>query len=825
MKISRILAQAALLLFCAANAGGVHAAEARTVRLLSDDWHFAKGEQAGAERPEFDDHGWRSVSVPHDYSIEGPVAQDNPSGPAGGFFPGGVAWYRTTIKLPKAAPGQRSFVVFDGVMANSDVWINGHHLGRRPNGYVSFTHELSAYLKPGDNVLAVRCDNAKEPSLRWYLGGGIYRQVRLVTTGPAMIAPWGTFVTTPSVSDGAATVNVRSTIDNPADSAASSPPSSFALRVRLLGPDGRVVATAQSKPQQVAAGASDLQAELRVERPQRWDIASPAMYTADVTLLRNGVPVDQEKVAFGIRSFEFNPAKGFALNGKPLRIYGVGLHADGGAVGAAVPLALWQRRLTALRALGANAIRTAHNAVAPEFLDLCDRMGFLVMDEFFDQWTLPKVPHDYSLYFKDWAERDATDLVKRDRNHPSIILYSAGNEIRDTTQPDVAKEWLARLLKVYHTTDPTRPVTQALFRPNVSKDYDNGYADMLDIVGQNYREKEILAAWVQNPARKIIGTENTHELNQWIAMRDHPEYAGQFLWTGIDYLGEAGRWPTIGTGSGLLLTTGLTRPRAYERQSWWSAAPMVSIARRVATVAQSVVEPVFAAPGDAAPAAGAQPAKAPAEPPARARFVQPLVADWSPKQRDGQTETLEIYTNADEVELSLNGKTLGTQQRHADATPIVFKVPFEPGTLTAKAKRGGAVVATDTLRTAGAPARVELALDHAGISLSKHVDDAVAVTATLVDKEGVRIPDSEALVRFAAEGQGRIAAVDNGNLIDHDPYQATQRKLYDGHAQALLRATGERGSVTLRARVDGLPEARISVPVKPAAPLVPLHSF
>ncbi|MBC3917954.1 glycoside hydrolase family 2 protein [Undibacterium sp. CY18W] len=785
----------------------------RSVQLLSEGWRFSKGDVSGAEQTGFDDSKWRRVSVPHDYSIEGPVAQDNPSGPAGGFFPGGVGWYRQTLHIDALQPGRRSFIVFDGVMANSDVWINGQHLGRRPNGYVSFVHDLTAYLKPGDNIIAVRCDNANEPSLRWYLGAGIYRQVRLVSTGDTHIEPWGTFVSTPKLTNDKATVHVRSSIISPDGG-------KLALQVRLLDPSGVVLKTASTKAVQAKPGQTlQLETDITVNKPQHWDIDNPVLYTTAVSLLRDGKAVDNEDVAFGIRSFEFNAPKGFFLNGRALKIYGVGLHSDGGAVGAAVPLAVWKRRLTELRKLGVNAIRTAHNAVAPEFLDLCDRMGFLVMDEFFDQWTLAKVPYDYSLHFKNWAERDTADLVKRDRNHASIIIYSIGNEIRDTTQPQVAFEWAKRLIQVHHEIDPTRPVTQALFRPNVTKDYDNGYADLLDVVGQNYREKEILAAYVQKPTRKILGTENTHEVNQWVAVRDHPEYAGQFLWTGVDYLGEAGRWPTIGTGSGLLLSTGLQRPRAFERLSWWSSLPMVKIARRVATVGQNVVEPVFG-PG-AAPAD--QPAQAAAT--ARPRFSQPLVADWSPANRESHTETLEIYTNADEIELSLNGQTVANEKRHADATPIVVKLPFAAGSLKAIAKRDGKVVATDELQTAGKAARLQLSAD---TTLSQHLDDVAHVTVTLVDDKGVRIPDNDTVVEFLAEGEGKVIAVDNGNMQDHDPYQASRRKLYDGNAIAILRANASNGKITVRVRVPAMPdvpESVVSIPVKPAAALVPLRSF
>ena len=788
----------------------------RKVQLLSEGWRFARGELPGAEQSGYDDHAWRAVTVPHDYSIEGPIDRRNPSGPAGGFFPGGTGWYRTTLDIARLDAGQRRWIVFDGVMANSEVWINGHNLGRRPNGYASFVYELTPWLKTGRNVIAVRADNAREPALRWYLGGGIYRQVRLVTTGATHIAPWGTFVTTPEAGSERATVHVRSSVV-PADGGR------LALGLRLLDPAGKVVASIRGKEVRATAGKPlDLELDARLAHPQRWDLDSPALYTAEVTLLRNGSAVDNEDVRFGVRDFNFDAAKGFALNGRPLKIQGVALHADAGALGTAVPLAVWQRRLTELRKLGVNAIRTAHNAAAPEFLDLCDSMGFLVMDEFFDQWTLPKVPYDYSLVFKEWAERDTADLVKRDRNHPSIILYSIGNEIRDTTKPEAAFEWAQRLIKVHHAVDPTRPVTQALFRPNVTKDYDNGYADLLDVVGQNYREQEILAAHAQKPTRKIIGTENTHEVSQWVALRDHPEYAGQLLWTGVDYLGEAGRWPTIGSGSGLLLTTGLPRPRAWERQSWWTSAPMVKIARRVAVVEQGVVEPVFGTgPADAA----GQPALAAPAPAARPRFTQPLVADWSPSKNEGQQETLEVYTNADEVELSLNGQVVGSERRRADARPIVFKVPYAPGTLEALARRDGKVVASDTLQTAGPPARLLLTLDKPDASLSGQLDDVTYVTATLVDQQGIRVPDSQLQVAFSASGQADIAAVDNGNLQDHGSYQAHQRTLYDGRAVAILRANAQQGSVTLQASAPGLPAAVITIPVMTAPPLVPLHSF
>jgi beta-galactosidase len=555
--------------------------------------------------------------------------------------------------------------------------------------------------------------------------------------------------------------------------------------------------------------------------------------------LRNHSPLDKEDilddevVSFGIREFHFDPDQGFFLNGVHHKIYGAALHTDAGALGTAVPLAAWERRLNALRALGVNAIRTAHNPPAPEFLDLADRMGFLVMDEMFDCWTVAKNPYDYHLYFRDWSERDEAATIQRDRNHPSIILYSVGNEIHDTPKPDIAIPILKQLVATAHTNDPTRPVTQALFRPNVSHDYDNGLADLLDVVGQNYRENEILKAHADKPTRKIIGTENTHDRNQWVAMRDHPEYSGQFLWSGIDYLGEAGRWPSIGAGSGLLLTTSLPRARAYERQSWWSTQPMVRIARRVQAARRSPTDPGYASPTSSNQAATTP--NAPLDP--TTRFGQPLLLDWTPKDQTPHTENVEIYTNAEEVELFLNDKSLGTQKLHADASPITYQVAFEPGSLKAIARTGSKIVAQDELRTAGKPTRLLLSTGLTAANLTNQPipentpaltpdwNDIAYATATLVDASGTVIPDSETLIHFSITGPAKIIAVDNGNLLDHDPFQATARKLYEGHAIAILRATAPGGNMTITATTEGIPPATFTLHAAPAHPPTASRSF
>ncbi|MGH7783942.1 MAG: glycoside hydrolase family 2 protein, partial [Candidatus Binatia bacterium] len=433
---------------------------------------------------------------------------------------------------------------------------------------------------------------------------------------------------------------------------------------KILDPKGKIVARTEYVSMHIAARkAGVLDADLRVPNPRLWNVETPPIYKAVITVFSKGKPLDSETVSFGIREFHFDPATGFWLNGKNFKIKGTCLHQDGSAFGAAVPLAVWERRLAELRKLGVNAIRTAHNPPSPEFLDLTDRMGFLVMDELFDQWTLPKNPYDYHLYFNEWSKTDVRDTVRRDRNHPSVILYSAGNEIRDTPKAELAKKILQGLVDTFHENDPTRPVTQALFRPNVSHDYDDGLADILDVIGQNYREKEILAAHKQRPTRKIIGTENTHDLNQWLAMRDNPEYSGQFIWVGVDYLGESTAWPNYAYGKGLLDRTATPRPVGYQRQSWWSDKPMVYMARRVAPPVSSPTDPGYEV--------------------AEQKRTQTLFGDWTPKNHTAHEENVEVYSNCEEVELFLNGKSLGSKPKPADDSPRNWHVGFESGTIEA----------------------------------------------------------------------------------------------------------------------------------------------
>jgi beta-galactosidase len=672
------------------------------------------------------------------------------------------------------------------------VWINGFHLGHRPFGYVGLNYELTGHLNfGGDNVIAVRCDNSVQPASRFYCGAGIYRHVRLVETEPIHFSQNGIFISTPQASAANATVKIQMQITNESNGLWNDESNlnwNTHFITKIFDPAGTQVAE-QERGYDINPREDNISQILEITSPKLWSLESPTLYKAVIEMWIGGKMADRLETKFGIREFHFDADTGFWLNGKNFKIKGAALHEDGSAFGMAVPVSVWESRLKTLKSLGVNAIRTAHNPTAPDFLDLCDRMGFLVMDEMFDCWTVGKPGldgqklSDYHLYFNDWSKIDTADTVRRDRNHPSIILYSAGNEIHDTPNAELSKRILAGLIEVFHTNDPTRPVTQALFRPNASHDYDDGLADMLDVVGQNYRENEILAAHQQKPTRKIIGTENRSDRATWLALRDNAPYSGQFIWTGVDYLGESRAWPTVASASGFLDRTGRIKPAGYERQSWWSDAPMVSIERRVSR-------------GEAQTHVQSRPQ---------------LLADWTPDNSAPHDENVEVYSNCKQVELFLNGKSLGAKEINPDASPRTWTVPFEPGILKAVGRNenqdGRAV--TDELQTAGAPAEIVLSSDKTKIA--DNWDGVCEVTATVADANGVPVPGADHLISFAISGAGAIAAVDNADNTSHEPFQAAERHAYQGRCVAFVKAAAPDGNILLTATAPGLKSATIAL--------------
>lgn len=771
----------------------------RKVTPLSDNWRFLQGDPGGAEGVDISTEGWRTVSVPHDWAIAGPVTPDAKAGGENGFFPTGVAWYRRDLNVVPVT-NRRYFVEFDGIMERSGVWVNGHHVGYRPMGYVSLRYDITRHLRhDGPNVLAVRADTAAAPSSRWYNGSGIYRHARLIETGDVHVPQGGAFVRASSITADAAMLSVSTEIHN-----AGATPRSATVEVVVTDPKGREVGRTRSTLKPIDAGRTQLVThEIPLVSPRRWDLDSPTLYHAAIHILdEQGNLLDTENVAFGVREAEFRADTGFWLNGRNVKVKGVAIHHDGGAVGAAVPIAVWRQRLTALKALGVNAIRTAHNVPSPELLDLTDELGLLVMDEWFDQWNVAKTSEDYHLFFSDWHKRDAADMIRRDRNHPSIVIWSAGNEIHDTAYPVQAKAALRSLLDIAHANDPTRPVTMGLFRPNVTGDYANGFADMLDVVGQNYREGELVAAHRQDPRRRIIGTENGHNRVNWLPVRDNPAYAGMFLWTGIDYLGEANRagWPAISRYTGLLDRTGAPHVRGLERASWWSDKPVVHVVRNA--IPEAAGPATDGAGGPNQPTVPTMIAVATPQPPVA------LFDDWTPANLQPHPETIEVYSNCRAVEAFLNGRSLGSLPINVDASPRRWAVTFAPGEVQAVCRDKGAGGISDRLRTAGRPAAIQLTSD-AG-TIGSDFDSMIYVRARVVDAKGVTVPNAEHLLHFSVEGAGGLIATDSGSVTDHRPFASPDRQPREGTAVALVRGAGD-GRFTVKVRADGLASGSIEL--------------
>ncbi|PXA90055.1 glycoside hydrolase family 2 [Caulobacter sp. D5] len=799
--VSRLVLAAALGLAALPALASAQAAD-RVTTPLADGWTFFQGDPEGAETAAFDDGAWAKVSVPHDWAITGPFDIRARAGGAGGFLPTGIGWYRKTLDIKPPAPGRRVFVELDGVMERSGVWINGHHLGHRPSGYVGLRYDITDFIRAdGRNVLAVRADTDHAPSSRWYAGSGVYGKVRLIETAGQHVEQGGAFVSVTKISADRATADIAVDVINDAHDAAKA-----GLEVVIRDPSGAEVARGKVAPVAIdPARTETLKLSLDIASPKRWDLETPNLYRAEIRVVgEGGQGLDAETVRFGVRDVAFKADSGFWLNGRNVKLKGVAVHMDGGAVGAAVPMAVWRQRLTALKALGVNAIRTAHNPPSPDFLDLTDEMGFVVMDELFDQWNVSKTPGDYHLFFSDWHKRDARDMVRRDRNHASIILWSAGNEIHDTAYPVQAKAALKSLLAVMHATDPTRPVTMGLFRPNVTGDYQNGFADMLDVVGQNYRENELIAAHDAKPSRIIVGTENSKTRTSWVAVRDYPAYAGMFLWTGIDYLGEADRsgWPNIDNPAGLIDRTGLAKPIGLQRASWWAEKPVLHVVRNA----------MPAAPPPSSDGAG----PAPALPTMIAVATpQPKVAvydDWTPADLTPHDETIEVYSNCASVDVSLNGRWLGAKPLPADASPRQWSVTFAPGEVRAACRDPG-VKLEDVLRTAGKPARVELSVE--GDKVGTGFDDLAIVRARVVDAKGVVVPSAQDAITFQVAGAGAFVAADNGAPTDHASFASPTRQAWQGRAMALVRGAGQGGALNVTATAPGLTPGKVVLKTVP----------
>jgi beta-galactosidase len=779
---------------------------------FDENWRFTRGDAPGAEQIGFEDSDWSVVHLPHDWSIAGPFSKDHPSGGGGGYLPGGIGWYRKTFEWAQAEQNKTVRIEFDGVYKNCNVWINSHHLGFHPYGYTSFAYELTPYLLPGKNVLAVRVDNSQQPDTRWYSGSGIYRHTWLVITGLLHVAHWGTYVTTPAVSETSAMVSVRTRLRN-----AGERERTCKLLTEILDAEGQVVASnVVSHP--VAPGREhEATQSIRVSQPYLWSLDEPYLYRVRNTLHAGDEVMDVYETPLGIREISFDAALGFLLNGQQVKINGVCLHHDGGCVGAAVPERLWERRFEILKVMGCNGIRTSHYPPAPEFLDLCDRMGFLVMDESFDEWKRGKFPYGYHEYFDDWAVMDLKSMIHRDRNHPSVVIWSVGNEIPEQVTPD-GVEILKKLVDIVHQEDPTRPVTSGCDNIAAHIPATQAFLELLDVVGYNYagrwedrREKYYSIDHHQFPQWKMIGTENISipgirgeyslEKGQgwwgayptssitaeqlWRFTRIHDYVAGDFMWTGIDYLGETS-WPHKSASFGVLDTCGFPKDGYYFYQSQWTVKSMVY-----------------------------------------------LFPHWNWEGQEGRVIPVLCFTNCDEVELFLNGKSFGVKSyvfpaRGLDVTKswgeqdfrgmrhpttgdlhLSWDVPYEPGTLRAVGKKDGEVVCVHEVVTAGAAAQLELTADREVITADGR--DVVHLTVQVLDAAGQRVPKADNLVSFDIAGEGSLIGVDNGDPASHESFQAPERKAFNGLCLAIVKSTAKPGEIQVKVTSPGLEEKSVVV--------------
>lgn len=794
-----------LIILCAATAWG---ADSRGINFNSG-WKFMLENVAEASAPDFDDSSWRRLDLPHDWAIEGAFSADNPSGPAGGALPGGIGWYRKSFTLPDDLKDKRVFIDFDGAYMNASVYVNGKLLGTRPYGYASFSYDITDCLDPkGGNVVAVRVDNAEQPNSRWYSGCGIYRNTWLRIVDDTHIPKDGTFVTSNGNS-----LSIDTEIVNNGKKDRK-----IRVETSLIDPEGTVLATKTSETKVKRSGSTIVSELIEVENPMLWSVDSPTLYTVESSIYdaKSGKKLDRYLTTTGFRSFRFDPAEGFSLNGKRMKLNGVCLHHDAGALGAAVNTDAIRRQLRTLKDMGCNAIRCSHNPPAPELLDLCDRMGLLVMDESFDMWRKRKSAHDYARYFDRWHERDLDDLVRRDRNHPSVVMWSIGNEVleqwtnaaadtlslaeanillnlgqspdklaADEGKMSVNSLLAAKLANRIRALDPTRPITAGCNEPAPRNHLFRSGA--LDIIGYNYHERNALDVPANFPGMPFIFSEsisalmtrgyyrmpsdsisvwparwdrqffdpslacssydnchvpwgNTHESTMKL-VRDNDYIAGQFVWTGFDYLGEPTPygWPARSSYFGLVDLAGFPKDAYYLYQSEWQDS--------------TTVLHVF--------------------------------PHWN-WDEGSEIDIWAYYNNADEVELFINGNSQGISTKTPERLHAQWRVVFEPGTLTAVSRRDGREVARREIKTAGLPYAIRLTPDRQ--KLGRDATSLCYVTAEIVDADGNLCPWATDNITFAVDGPAVNEGVDNGSPISHEPFKSPHRKAFYGKALLIVRS-------------------------------------
>ncbi|MBN1769120.1 MAG: DUF4982 domain-containing protein [Prolixibacteraceae bacterium] len=769
----------------------------RAVLNFNADWKFELRDSSAFKSNDFNDSGWRTLDLPHDWSIEGKFDENNPAGFNGGALPGGVGWYRKAFVLTDSDSIKRIYVTFDGIYKNSEVYVNGVFLGKRPNGYISFQYDLTQHLFFGgkENVISVRVDNSDQPNERWYSGSGIYRNVWLLKIHPIHINLWGTHITTPIVSDESAVVQIAITVRNTLSHAEN-----IEIETHILNHNSKTIAKASSQIGVNTNENTELTQKFDVAKPVLWCIENPYLYRAITYVKLNKKIIDVYETSFGIRNFSFDARKGFSLNGKSIKIKGVCNHHDLGALGAAVNKRAIERQLQILKAMGCNGIRTTHNPPAPELLHLCDSMGFIVMAETFDVWRKKKVEHDYSQYFEEWHVRDLTDHLLRDRNHPSIFSWSIGNEILeqwDSVGAEIAIE-LAAIVKKYM---PDVPVTAGCNNHDSTNSFFSSGA--LDLIGFNYGHKTFETFPDNFPNKIFIGSETTSSLNSrgcydmpsdsirrwpyrwdvkftdgnydntcsaydncaapwgsthaetWKIVKKNAFLAGMYIWTGFDYLGEPTpyQWPSRSSYFGIVDLAGFPKDVYYMYQSEWTDKPVLHI-----------------------------------------------FPHWN--WTDGKIVDVWAYTNFDEVELFLNGVSQGKKSKSEDDLHLSWRVKFEKGELKAVGKKSNGELKEVIVKTAGKPAKLLLEPDRQRIAANGV--DLSFVTVSVLDADGNIVPDADNLINFVVSDSLSIAGVDNGCQTSHEPFKADYRRAFNGKCLLIVQSKYFKGKVPIKAFAEGI---------------------
>ena len=781
-------------------------------RSFDSGWRFLRADASGADAPGFDDSAWRTLDLPHDWSIEDLPAQENSPKRIGPFDPehsegaastghvvGGVGWYRKHFTQASADAGKRVAVRFDGIYMNSDVWINGHLLGNHPYGYTSFEYDLTPYLGATgkENVLAVRVRNEGQNS-RWYSGSGIYRHAWLTVTDSIHVPTWGLAVTTPEVSPQSAMVKIASEVCNDSDTEAA-----VVVRACVLNFKGAIVQTTAGIPLRVPAHETrTVEQSIEVRSPKLWSPDSPELYRAGIEIATTDKVIDRSWATFGIRKIEVDAEHGFRLNGQSIKLKGGCMHHDNGPLGSAAIDRADERRVELMKANGFNAIRTSHNPPSPGFLDACDRLGMLVIDEAFDCWHWAKKGQDYHLYFDDWFGRDIASMVRRDRNHPSVVMWSIGNEIGEQFRDETTARKLREAVLLH---DSTRPITQAICSDwgDVMKNWDK-LSDVafryLDVGGYNYLRDKYESDHARNPKRVMMGTESYPQdfYENWALVEKHPYVIGDFVWTGMDYFGESGighatpsnekddflmPWPWYNAWCGDIDVCGFKKPQSYYRDVVWGRSPIEMAVH--APLPDGVSERV-------------SPWGWPNE-----------MRSWTWPGQEGKTMQVTVYSGGDSVRLELNGKVISEKPVSAgDRMTTRFEVPYQPGELRAIGVSHGKRVTT-TLRTAAAPAAIRLTADRSTIRADRN--DLSYVTVEVVDSHGEVVPNADVPVRFTISGAGELAATGSSSPNDASSFHAPVRKTFEGRCLAILRPQGASGQITLKAEADGLKPATVVV--------------